>query len=811
MNIRRFALYCLVLAALLAVPTAGTAQITGTVQDEAGRPLATVAVTLRSAADSALVTGVLTRSDGRFRLEGLAPGRYLLHVSLLGYRSRSSEPITLGTPGAVVDLGVISLEVAPIELEGVDAAVERAAVVVEADRTVYDVRSMPVAAAGNATDVLRAVPDLEVDVNDEVKLRGNQAVAIHLNGRPAPVRGDQLANFLRQLPGDRIDRIEVMPNPSARHDPEGMGGIVNIVLREDADLGLSGNLGLNLSSRNRQNVNGRLNYQRGRLTLFTGAGISTFTNDSWHHDLRQNLIADPVTLIEQNTASAHTGVGGNGDWTAELTVGERATLWTNAWLYGNASESDGLTAYGIMNEAGALLQRYDRGNTSDGFSGGYNVGLGFKQVFEPQKEELTIDSRVSRGRNANDTRQDRVFHVVDGEPAGLPPELLLNDMAAGNGNLSIQADYFRPLGEGRVETGYRLWRRDQDSDNAQMIFAEPTAVDPREETRAGYDYSETVHSAYLTYRRAFGPVSLQGGVRGERTGTRFDSRAGGDAFDRSYASLFPSVNVAYTLAPGRTARLLYSRRISRPHPFHLDPYVPSTDPLNRFVGNPDLRPSHSDAVSVDLSWAGRVGTVRVAPYYRSTREMWERIRTVDSDGVATSRWENGLSATSYGSNFTLSLRPTGRVSGSTTFNLYRDVRDGTNISAHYRADAFKWSVGGNVSARVTESLSAQVFANHFPSQSILQGQASGYTFTSIALRQQLFGSRGNVSVGVSDPLNLYRFDSSTRDATYIQTSRSSFTSRLVRIGFTVNFGKPPQRQSRATPGEQEAGETIRVR
>jgi hypothetical protein len=281
-------------------------------------------------------------------------------------------------------------------------------------------------------------------------------------------------------------------------------------------------------------------------------------------------------------------------------------------------------------------------------------------------------------------------------------------------------------------------------------------------------------------------------------------------FDRSYNTLFPSLNVAYTAAPGRTVRFLYSKRISRPSAFYLDPYTPTTDPLNRNIGNPDLRPAYTQSFSLDLSLTGGRGTLRVAPYFRRTTDMWERIRTVDTLGVATSRWENGLSAKAYGSNFTVALPPTGRLSGSTNFSIYRDIRDGTNISSAYRRSAWMWTLGGNIGMKIRPSLTAQMYAHYFPTQSILQGTASGYTFTSIALRQQLFGTRGSLSINISDPFNLYRYTSSTRDATYVQDSRSSFESRVVTLGFTFNFGKPPQQQSRRT-GVEEAGETIRVR
>src|SRR5690606_32283806 len=148
------------------------------------------------------------------------------------------------------------------------------------------------------------------------------------------------------------------------------------------------------------------------------------------------------------------------------------------------------------------------------------------------------------------------------------------------------------------------------------------------------------HSLYGTFGRTFGKFSTQLGLRAELSNTEFTSRVGGVGFDRSYNTLFPSLNVAYNAAPGRTVRFLYSKRISRPSAYYLDPYTPTTDPLNRSIGNPDLKPSYTQSFTVDFSYTGSSGTLRVAPYYRSTTDMWERIRTVDTLGVATSRWEN---------------------------------------------------------------------------------------------------------------------------------------------------------------------------
>jgi outer membrane receptor protein involved in Fe transport len=790
---------------------AGQGRIMGTALNVEGQPLPAVAITLRKAADSSMVTGVLTSKDGKFLIEGLPIGRYTIRVSLIGYKPRSSEVIDLTADRLTFDLGQIKLEVAAVELNALEAVAERsAAVVVEADRTTYNTKSMP-AAAGTAVDVLRAVPELEVDVNDNVKLRGNQSVAIHLNGRPTPMTGEQLTNFLKQLPGNRIDRVEVMPNPSAKHDPEGMGGIVNIVLKQNVDLGLSGSVSANMSTRNRQYFNGRLNYQKGRLTLFTGAGVNTYSDESWNYDLRENLVTQPLSFIEQNSTSESSSRGANLDWTAEFKVGKQAHFWSNAWMYGSRYGNDGRTEYGILDEARAVRDRYDRMTDAQYFYGSMNVGLGFKQIFVQQKEELTIDGRYSSGANDSETDLRRLFMLAAGAPVSLPEELTFNDIEQGNGSLSLQADYYRPLGPGRIDVGYRAYLRDQDNDNQLRIFDTPVAADPSDQMRTGYVYEEVFHSLYATLGRTFGKFGINAGLRAEFANTHFESRVTGHDFDRDYQSVFPSLNLSYSPKQGRTIRFLYSKRISRPPPFYMDPVVPSTDPLNITVGNPDLEPMYGHSLSMDFSMTGNFGTLRIAPFYRINKGGWERIRTVDTMGVATNRFENALSAESYGSNLTISLRSTGKLSGSVNLSVYRDVRDGTNISSAYRRDAVMYSLNGSLGYKITPTLTAQSNAFYFPQQYILQGRASGYTYTSLGLRQQVWGTKGSISLNINDPLNLYRFNSSTSDATYRQESKSSYKSRVATLGFTFNFGKPPQQMSRRTADDSGAGETIRVR
>src|SRR5687768_15796616 len=257
---------------------AGNGELRGVVAAaEGSAPLAHAGVAVRSAADSVLVAGAITGADGVFRIRGLRPGAYFLRVTLLGFRPHRQE-FTINPASPSHDVGTIALPQIAVALEGVQVTGESPTMAIEPDRNTY--RAKDVApAASNASDVLDAVPSVQVDGEGKVSLRGNENVAIQINGRPSPIRGTQLAAYLKSLPANIVERVEVIPNPSAKYDPEGMAGIINIILKQNADLGVSAGLNLGVAETDRFNAAGNLGYQAGRLTIFTNLGIYSDDRD----------------------------------------------------------------------------------------------------------------------------------------------------------------------------------------------------------------------------------------------------------------------------------------------------------------------------------------------------------------------------------------------------------------------------------------------------------------------------------------------------------------------------------------------------
>jgi outer membrane receptor protein involved in Fe transport len=674
------------------------------------------------------------------------------------------------------------------------------------DRTIYSTRSMPVASSGGtATDVLRNVPELQVDVDGNVTMQGSQSVAIHINGRPTPIRGEALRNYLQQLPAARIERVEVVPNPSAKYDPEGMAGIVNIVLKDDLGLGLSGSVSASGDTRGRYGSFGSLAWQRGRYTLFGSGNLAVHGSRNRGFDARDNLLARPVTRLEVESDNENDGRFRFVDASLEVRLGARETLYGSVRANGSRFEAVGIARNTLLDDELTVLQRYDYDNDNEFTFGSTDVSLGFRRVLAPQQNEFSLDLRYTGNGNGNRADWVRSFLVVDGTPATIAPELGVNDADTDGDDFSVQADLVRPLGSGyKLEAGYKGAIRA--TDNEQSLWRGTAPDDAAAELiLAGFEYDETYHQGYLTLGRQFGALGLQAGLRAEQATTEFTPRES-ELHERSYHSLFPSLNLSYAFQGGKQARLSYSKRIERPSPTQLNPDVPSTDPLNRFVGNPDLEPKYTHNFTLDLSQTAKFGMIRISPFFRHTVNNWDYFKQVDSAGVATLTWLNTDAVDNYGATATVSLRFAEHGNGFLSLNAYRYVRDASSLSTAYSGDGFRWELSGNGSLRVRRGIDVQGFVRYAAPQDLPQGRVGANVFSNLGARAELVEKKLHLNVSVMDPFDVYRFRFETSDGSHVQTSRNRISMRAARVGLSYTFGRAPQSARRPPEPNQQPTE-----
>jgi len=784
-------------AMMMGAQQGAAGEIRGVVRDaSSGAALAGASIAVRSAADSALITGAVTRADGTFRVEGLRPGAYYLRVSRLGYTTGTVSRVAVTPTAQTADVGIVRLSAGAVALQGITATTERSAVTTAPDRTVVNTRNLPSATGGNATDVLRNVPGVDVDGDGKVSVRGNENVAIQINGRPAPMRGDALTNFLKQLPSNMVDRVEVVPNPSAKYDPDGMGGILNIVLKQNADLGTSGGLQVGGGTGGRYNASGNLSHQQGNLTLFGSYG---FNRDNrvqegfnWRNSHFEGL---PESFTLQTTSGDVLNQSHTVNLNAELKLG-RTSIAPAVMLNKRAADADNRNAFTEQDASEIETARYDQRTGLDWHGLTTDYSLSVRHVAQPQKNELSADFRFNRSRD--DQNSLFTFQPLSGSalfPLRDARNLLNNVVREGN----AQVDYTRVLGSTKLETGWKGTLRWMDNHLMTDSLTGGVANPAARRTNA-FEYDENVQAAYGLVTQTLGNVALQGGVRLEVA--RSDFKLGSETFPNDYTSLFPSAAATWTLGQRGQLRFSYSKRIQRPNPQFLNPFPISDNPQNVFVGNPELKPEYTHALEASLQRSMPFGSLTVTPFYRLTENVVRRYQTVDTLGVTTSTLRNLDTSKSYGADVNTQLRVGTRLTGMASVSGFRVVTDGSNVQSGFGSEAFSWSARGSLNLKLSPSTDVSWFQFYRAGMKTEQGRIGAFSMANFSVRQKVAGDRASVSLRVADPFDQMRFRFETEDANTEQVSQRNFNQRAVFLSFNYTFGRPP-RMRQPRPDQQQ--------
>jgi outer membrane receptor protein involved in Fe transport len=790
-------------------PAAAPGEIRGTVVDaESGQPIGAASVSVFSRPDSQLVAGAIARADGSFRIEGLRPGAYSLRVSMMGYRPQAGTVVTIAEASPRASTGPIRLARSAVELAGITATGERQAVVIAPDRNTYQTRTVAPAAT-SASEVLEAVPAVQVDPEGRVSLRGNENVVVQINGRPSPMRGAQLAAFLKQLPANTLERVEVIPNPSAKQDPEGMAGIINIVLKQNVDLGLSGGLTLAGSTSNRYVASGNVGWQKGPATVFASYGFVSDSRNVTGINDRTRLVAEsPFSYTNQDITGSSLNGGHNFNGSLDYRLGAKNTLSTALLLNARFADDESESAYSILDPSLTLLDHYLR--LRDAGSGGrmLDYTLGFRRTMVPQRHELSAEVRLNRTRDLD--RTDLWQQPAAGS-ARSDAEIDRTDALAWQ--LTAQTDYTRALGQrGKLETGYKGWARWLDRDYG--VESDPLGTGvfaPRTDLSNALELDESVNAAYAVLSQGVGRWELQGGLRAEFATRDFTLANTGESFAHDKWSVFPSALASYKLGENDQVKLSYSRRIRRPGTQELNPFPVFFDLQNVFLGNPELDPEYTDAIELGYQHSARMGSLQVSPFYRRTSNVIRFIiNTADSvqgREVTSVSFQNLDHGTSWGADVNGTLRYGQIFNGLATFNVFKLVTEGGGGESSLSTNAVSWSasVRGTLNVSPATALTAQYF--YRAATPIERGRFYSMGIANFSVRQKLYGEKAAVTVRVSDPFNGSLFRVRAGDDNVIQLTERTFNARAVHVTFQYNFGRPPRVRPRPQEQPQPAAPT----
>ena len=764
------------------------------IENESKLPLPSAAVAVRSKKDSSLVSGAMAGPDGKFVVSGLRPGAYYVRVTKIGFGPRTAD-FVIAPDAPRQALAPIALGKVAINLATQEIVAEKAAMTVEADRNAYTAKQVAPAAT-NASEVLDAVPSVQVDHDGKVSYRGNENVAVQINGRVSPMKGAQLGQFLKTLPAGILDKIEVIPNPSAKYDPEGMAGIINIVLKENVDLGLSG--GINAAgavAAGRYNANGNLGYQAGPFTTFTSYGYNADERDILGYNDRERLTAVGATtrFTNQDIVGLQSSGGHNFTTSADYKPNKRDVISNSLIFNARHNADNSTTGYTELNSAKATNSIYDRVRGSNSTGNMIDYTLAWKRTLEARKNEVSTEVRFNRSEDKDITS---MFMVPLSTSATNPVERELDNTDALTKTLNAQLDWLKVLKPGRkLETGFKGTQRWLDRDylvTKDLLGTNQWAVS---NLSNDFGFTENVDAAYGVLTQTKGKFDMQGGLRAEYATRDFTLKKTNEGFPYSYTSLFPSANVSYKKSDVTNLKASYSRRIRRPGTQELNPFPQFLDPQNALIGNPQLSPEYTDAFELGLTKSGDIYTFQLQPFYRRTTDVIRvDINTegkVDGRDVTTVSFKNLAVNDSWGTDATTQLRFGKKANGLVGLNVFKTVTDGGSESA-LSSNAIGFSGRLNANVNLTEALSFAANYRYQAPQKIEKGTFAANQQLFLSFRQKVYGDKGSVTLRFIDPFNKIGFRIKTGNETLMQSTKRTFGVRGTFLSFQYNFGQQPR-------------------
>ncbi len=779
------------------VPTSTFAQenitIDGLVKDDK-QNLPGATVLLYAANDSTLVSSAITNEDGKYNLHAKS-GSYYIVATSIGYNKIGSRPLTLNGEKTYT-VPAITLSETAKNLNEVVITSARPVLERKADKLIFNIDATPSAAGLNALEVLKKAPGVVVDHNENISLSGKSNVLVTLDGKQTYLSQEEVVNLLKSMNSSEIESIEIMNNPGARYEANATGGVINIKTKKSKADGFNGNVALGGGYNRRMSSNNSVNLNY-RKNIFNAFGSYSYNSNKWLQAMKIDRVtpnAENKLYFSQTTNDTSTNNSHNFKVGTDFFLSPKHTVGflVKGNMYDRSENSFSRTNIGSSFGQTDSILRTPSTNQSDRKNFSYN--LNYKGVLDTAGQELTIDADYSTFDGTTDAFYLNRFFRPDG--SYLKNGQIYRSFAPSEINIkAIKADYVLPLSKTlKLEAGLKY--ADVESDN-NFIFENQAgtgwSLDPNRSNR--FMYSEEVSAAYTTFSATLGKLSVQAGLRAEKTHSIGTSVTLDEEIDRKYTNLFPSVFVSQNFNEDDILNFSYSRKINRPNYQNLNPFVFFLDQYTYSQGNPNLRPEFATNFEANYLFKQKYS---IALAYSHT-----------SDVITQILLQNPALNSMYQTNLNLASDDVVSLTLNFPVTITKWWNFNNNILGYYKQVKAPNLNGFDLNS---SQFTSNIYMQHnFTLSSLVSADASFYystpqidgaynlksLFTSDAgIRYNFPNKNGNLKLGVSDVFHTQqpRIVSTLEGNEYSIKQWSSSTS--VRLTFTYRFGKSTVKSAR---------------
>ena len=791
------------------MPAIGVLQ--GVVLDSASnKPIEYASISIVRVRDDEIITGGVADTDGYFKIQKIPLGRYSVLVEFIGYNKAVIEEVNIFPReggGIEQNLGDIKLSISSVQMAEVDVFGELPQFIQTIDKKIFFVDQSLTVLGGTATDALKKIPSVDVDIDGNISLRGDQNVNVLIDGKPSGLTQSDRRAMVDNIPAAMIDRVEVITNPSAKYDPDGMGGIINIILKRGQFEGMNGNTSITAGQFDQFNASGMLNFRREKFNVFSNA---SYRKGYRQGDGFRTFIMDYGTAADtskQITSRIRMPVSMSLRLGGDYYVTEKQTLSLSTTFSDHDNTSEEIIHY-------IYPLDYEVQQDEEKFGLTNAVDLTYVRDYEDPQQKLELDISYSYSAASE----------VQTQRANEQDPINADEWRT---NMIIRGDYTHPFSKGTLlETGFKGTIKDFNSDLQYLVVP--------------YDfiYGEDVYAFYATLAHDFSAIwGLKLGLRAEQVETSIRMNADGEQdttnifttlidnaiakapFSNPYFKIYPSMFWMYTISEKDQLQFGYSKRVNRPRRWSMNPFPRDFfDTSHIRTGNPYVKPEFSDVMELNFSHFDRRLTLNTGVYYKKVVDI---MRWWDSDFIAVGDTtyevissDNAGFGESNGIEFMVNYRPLPLINLMVSVTTWNSRTYGSG-EADLNGTSSGYYARGMSTITLPRIARIELSSRYRGPMKFSDGDIKGSFTMDLAIQKGFLDNRLNLTFKVSDVFDSGKFRINTEQEvelgslsyTQIMEAERRHSPRTMYLTLSYNFGKMEQKKrwGRGREGDHGGG------
>jgi outer membrane cobalamin receptor len=746
------------------------------------QPVEYANVALFNAEDSILVNGGITNDKGFFVIRKVKNGVYNMRIKFIGYKSHTVYKIEVTDENPLVRFRGIQLQPANVELDAVTVTAKQEEVVYKIDKRVVNVSENINTVGGTAVDALENTPGIEVDIDGNVSIRGSDNFTVLIDGKPTAMSGN---DALQQIPASSIKEIEIITNPSAKYDPDGLTGILNIILKKDEKGGLNGQVSATVGTQDHYNAGVSLNYRKGKMNLVGGYDFRQGGRSGNSESLYKTYRDGYTDFRKEDGDRGHQRINHTINAGLDYDFDDKNFLSINGrFRIGERNRMNESFYYKYTDTIDDVTDYFSKGDNQDDETS-YEISGSFIHRFTEEEHEIKIMASYS-AEDENETAYTKTDSLA--EVIFLLDETL-TETTEKHQHGTFQVDYTLPIGSNKIEAGMKSSLRGITyNQTGDIINPVPGALSNE------FIYNEGIHAVYAMLAGPLGGLEYQLGLRGEYSRVYTEQKSTNETNTKEIFTVYPTLHFSYEINKKNKFMAGYSRRVHRPRTYFLNPYVTPSDGFIVRKGNPDLDPEYAHSVEVNYLKYFENSFLNVTTFYRQTDNNIGRINVPLEGDTTLLTFENINRESSLGIEVSARHKFKKWVSLNASYSFFRYTIDGEALGEDLSNESMNHKIRANADIKIGRNIRLSAFGMYFSPSATSQGERESFYFTGFGYKHTFFDQKLTLSARIRNPFGNFQWKFTSRG--------SNFENEYIRrpdfpqfnVGLTYKFGEQTKRR-----------------